>query len=313
MRVAIVGAGAVGGVFGAMLARAGHAVSLLTRGDSLEAVRARGLSLTNAAGEVYETGPLAASDDPAALGVADLVLVAVKSWQVAALAPALAPLVGPGTLVVPVQNGVEAGEALLDGLGPSAAHAVAFGVCHVLASRDRPGHVRSGGGPPQLTVGEPRGGPSPRLERLADALRAAGIVVVISPEIRVELWGKLLFVEPLGSVGAVTGVPMGVMRSVPETRALLEQAMGEVLAVAAGQGVRLPGDPVAAALARVDGMPASATTSMHRDLLEGRPSELDEQTGAVVRLGHRAGVACPVHDVLYACLLPRHRASASRA
>ena len=146
----------------------------------------------------------------------------------------------------------------------------------------------------QLTLGERAGGASARLDRLAEILRGAAITTVVRSDIAVARWSKLLFVEPFGSVGAVT-------------RALLVQAMKEVQAVAVGSGVPITDDGVTEALARIDAMPAGATTSMHRDQLEGRPSELEEQTGAVVRRGRSAGVPCPVHELLWASLLPQAR------
>jgi 2-dehydropantoate 2-reductase len=301
VRIGVIGAGALGGLLGGMLARAGHAVSFVARGASLAALRSAGISVSTP-DTTFATGPLAASADPADLGPCELVLVTVKSWQVEALAPSLAPLVAAGTLVVPVQNGVEAPDQLARALG---AGPVVGGVCHVLAMRDAPGRVRHIGPAPMLTMGEREGGASARLDAVATVLRSAGITAVISDDIRATLWKKLLFVEPFGSVGAVTDSPAEVVRAIPETRAMLGQAMKEVQAVAAGQGVRLAEDTAAQSLARFDTMPVGATTSMHRDLVEGRPSELHEQTGAVVRLGKQAGVARPVHDFLLASLLPR--------
>ena len=303
MRVAIVGAGAVGGVIGARLHHAGHSVAFLTRGDSLEVLRADGLTLRTDDGTLA-TGPLAAFEDAAAIGPCELVIVTVKTWQVAALAPRLLPLVTQDTIVVPVQNGVEAADQLASALGDAA---VVGGICHVIASREAPGRVTMKGPTLQLTLGERAGGASARLDRLAEILRGAAITTVVRSDIAVALWSKLLFVEPFGSVGAVTRASIDVVRALPETRALLVQAMKEVQAVAVGSGVPITDDGVTEALARIDAMPAGATTSMHRDLLEGRPSELEEQTGAVVRRGRSAGVACPVHEVLWASLLPQAR------
>jgi 2-dehydropantoate 2-reductase len=310
LRVAIVGAGALGGVLGGLLARAGHAVAFVARGDAVAVLRSQGVSVTApAATGSFSTGPVEASEEPAELGVRDLIVVAVKAWQVEAQAPRLQPMVRPGTLVVPVQNGVEAPDQLAAVLGDEA---VVGGLCHVLASRDGPGRVTYVGAAPRLTLGERAGGPSDRLERLAAVLRAAGIDASVSTDVRAALWAKLLFVEPFGSVGAVTRSAVDVVRAIPETRALLEQAMREVQAVAAGQGVHVPDDTVVQSLARIDSLPPGATASMHRDLVDGRSSELDQQTGAVVRLGRSAGVGCPVHDFLHASLLPQERRSRSK-
>lgn len=301
MRIGVVGAGAVGCVLGAVLQRAGHEVVFLTRGTSLDVLRSTGLVVTRD-DDVLSTGPLAAVESAAKLGPCELVIVTVKTWQVEEIAPLLSPLVTKDTVVLPVQNGVEAAGQLAMALGDEA---VVGGICHVVAARESPGRVRVSGPTLQLILGERSGGASARLEHLAEALRAAGITTTVRPDIDVVSWSKLLFVEPFGSIGAVTRAPVDVVRKLPETRALLVAAMKEVQAVARGAAVMLPDDVVTQSLARIDGLPVGATASMHRDLVAGRRSELHEQTGAVVRRGRATGVACPVHDVLWACLLPQ--------
>ena len=300
MRITVVGAGALGQLFGGLLARAGHTVSFVARGEALAAIASHGLTVV-APGGPFSTGPLKASASPAELGASNLVIVAVKTWQVEGLAASLAPLVTKATVVLPLQNGVEAADQLASALGQDA---VVGAVCRVLATREAPDRVRYVGPAPEIEAGERAGGQGERLERIVNALREAGFTARVSPDIQVALWAKLLFVEPFGAVGAVTRCPAEAFRAVPETRAMLEQAMREVQAVAAGRGVRVPDEAVAKSLARIDALPAGAMASMHRDLVEGRPSELEGQTGAVVRLGKQAGAACPVHDFLYASLLP---------
>jgi 2-dehydropantoate 2-reductase len=305
MRIAIVGAGGVGGLVAGLLARAGTEVALLARGAGLEAIRKDGLAVDSSLG-TFTVRPAVVSDDPAALGQADAVLVAVKAWQVAELAPRLAPLLGPDGFAVPLQNGVEAADRLAAALGPER---VAGGLSFLLAWTEAPGRVKHVGGAPRITLGELRGGGSPRLDRLAAALIEAGVVAERAEDISAALWRKFLFIDPLGTVGAVTRAPIGVIRSVPESRALLAGAMREVAAVAKGRGVDVGSDAVEAALRQVDTMPPEATASMHRDLAAGRPSELEDQTGAVVRLGRAAGVATPIHDALLPALLPMERAA----
>jgi 2-dehydropantoate 2-reductase len=199
---------------------------------------------------------------------------------------------------------VEARERLARALGD---RVVVGGLCHVLASREAPGQVSVAGAPFHLTWGEPTSPTSERLEHLSALLRDAGMTVTLSPQIAVALWSKLLFVEPFGSVGAATRSSIDIVRTLPETRTLLETAMREIGVVAEARGIPLPKEVLADSMARVDSMPPGATASMHRDLVEGRPSELSDQTGAVVRLGRQAGVATPVHDVLWATLLPQDR------
>jgi 2-dehydropantoate 2-reductase len=307
MRIAVVGTGAVGGVFGGLLAHAGHDVAFVARGAHLEAIRAGGLRVHGPWG-THVVHPLAAAEPAGLAGGApfDAVLVCVKAGQVAEVAPALRPLLGEGTVVIPLQNGVEAAGVLSAELG---AERVAGGLCHVFAWREGPGEVRTTGAPLQVTLGEIGAPPSPRLARLAGAIRDSGAGAVLADDVVAAAWEKFLFIDPFGSVGAVTRAPLGVTRSEPRTRAVLVAAVEEVAAVARARGVALPADAVARTLARYDELPAEATASMQRDVAAGRPSELHEQTGAVVRIGEAAGAAVPVHRLLYAVLLPQEAAA----
>jgi 2-dehydropantoate 2-reductase len=259
--------------------------------------------------------PVQATDDPAQVGPVDAVLVAVKAWQVPEAAQAMRPLVGPDTFVVPLQNGVEAPAQLAAVLGPE--H-VLGGLCRIVSLIAGPGHIRHVGLTPSVAFGELSWGetrflrraknlvskPS-RAERLRQAFaRAQGLSVEIPADIQAAMWEKFVFIAALSGVGAVTRAPAGALRSVPETRRLLEQAMQEVCAVARARGIALSDDMVARTMAYVDGLSPTATASMQRDIMEGRPSELAAQNGAVVRLGEEVGVATPVHSFIYGSLLP---------
>jgi len=301
MKTIVVGPGAVGGLVGAMLARSGEPVSFVARGEALRLIQTDGIRI-RAPDEEFSTGPLAASESPQSLGSADLVLVAVKSWQVKELAPKLKPLLAQGTVVIPVQNGVEAADQLRAGLGDEP---VAGGICHVISTLEAPAQISYRGRPPEITLGELGGGVSARLRSVAEVLRKANCAVTLSENIRGDLWEKLLFVEPLGSVGAVTRETIDVVRSIPETRRLLTTAMLEIAQVAKGAGVELREGAFERALKRVDSLLPGATASMQRDLMENRPSELSEQTGAVIRTGTAVQVNVPVHEFLWAALLPQ--------
>jgi 2-dehydropantoate 2-reductase len=311
MRIAIVGAGGVGGLLGGLLARAGAEVVLVARGNALEAIRRDGLRVDSPMG-TFGARVAAASDDPAALPAADAVLVAVKAWQVAEVAPRLAPLVAPGGVVVPLQNGVEAADQLAAALGPGP---VAGGVVKCLAWLDGPGRVKHVGDPPEVIAGERgarAGGPSPRLAALAAALEQAGVKASVAADVERAAWEKFLLVEPWGAVASAARAPIGVLRSLPEARALLLQAMDEVASLARERGVALPPDAAARTAAFIDTLPPEGTVSMQRDLGAGRPSELEDQVGAVVRLARAAGVAAPVHAALHAALLPQEAAARGR-
>jgi 2-dehydropantoate 2-reductase len=239
----------------------------------------------------------------------DGVFVCVKAWQVRDTGTALAPMLGPDTFVVPLQNGVEAADELADTVGPDR---VVPGVCRILSFVAGPGRIRHTGVMPRIEFGETDGRSSARVAALRAAFeKAEGLTVITPPDITAALWEKFLFIAPVSAVGAVTRMPAGAFRSVPETRALLEQAMGEIVAVGRARGVTWPGDVMARTLAIIDGLPAEGTASMQRDLAEGRPSELDYQVGAVVRLAALAGVDVPASRFLYASLLPAEQRARS--
>jgi len=300
MRIAVFGAGAVGSYFGGRLIQAGEEVALIARGEHLQALRDCGLRVDSVAGD-FAVRPVLATDDPAQVGAVDAVLLGVKAWQVTEAAEAMRPLVGPETFVVPLQNGVEAPDQLAAALG---AEHVLGGLCKIISSLVGPGHIRHAGMVPYVAMGELDNRPSERAERLRRAFERAGVTAEIPPDIRVAMWEKFLFIASFSGVGAVTRAPAGVMRSLPGTRHMLEQAMGEVLAVAHARGIAVPEEAISRTMALIDDLPPGGTASMQRDIIAGRPSELETQNGAVVRLGQEAGAATPVHTFIYHSLLP---------
>lgn len=301
MRIAVFGSGAVGGYFGGRLAQAGESVTFIARGAHLEAIQREGLVVSSTAGD-FVVRPAQATADPEAVGRVDLVLVGVKAWQVEDAARSMLPLLGPESTVVPLQNGVEAADQLGAVVG---AERVLDGVCRLLSELEAPGRIRHAGMTPRIEFGERDGRRSARVEALRTAFGAApGVAAIVPEDIRAVVWEKFLFIAPFSGVGAVTRMPAGVLRAVPETRRLLESAMREVSVLARARGVRLRDDAVARTLGFIDGLPPEATASMQRDILAGRRSELEQQSGAVVRLGRQASVAVPANEFLYASLLP---------
>lgn len=301
MRIAIFGTGGAGGYFGARIARAGGDVVFIARGEHLKAIRERGLRIESVDGD-FEIRPAQAVGDPAEAGPADIVLLGVKSWQVSEAAKAMGPLIVPGTAVVPLQNGVEAPGLLSSILGPNhVLGGMAKVLCHIAA----PGLLRHLGGPASISFGELDNGTSDRVERLRVLLVRSGLKAEVPPDIHAALWEKFLFIAPWGGVGAVTRAPLGILRSLPETRGMLEQGMREIFHVARERGVRLGEGVVERTMASLDAFPADGTTSMQRDILAGRPSELEAWNGAVVRLGRELGIETPLHDFLHRSLLPQ--------
>lgn len=304
MRFLVYGTGAVGGYFGARLAQAGREVCFVARGAHLAAIRRDGLRLESVEGDV-RIAPANAVDTLDGIGRFDAVLVGVKSWQVADAARALVPVVGPDTLVVPLQNGVEAPTRLATVLGEAP---VLGGLCGVIAYVAAPGLVRHVAATPTLRFGERDGRRSARVARLLAAFDATvGMRAEVPESIEAAMWEKFLLIASFSAVGAATRAPAGAFRAEPATRAMLVAAMREVEAVAHARGVPVDRGIVDSTLRMFDMLPADATASMQRDLLAGRPSELEDQCGAVVRLGREAGVPTPVCECLYASLLPQER------
>jgi 2-dehydropantoate 2-reductase len=300
MRIAIFGAGGVGGYFGAQLARVGEEVIFIARREHLQAIRAHGLRVETSKGEIV-IQPAQASDDPVQVGVVDAVILGVKAWQVTEAARAMKPMIGPETFVVPLQNGVEAPSQLAVMLG---AKNVLGGLCGTMSWIVGPGHIRSIGEVHFIKFGELDKQPSERTEQLRQAFERAGVKVEVPSDIHVALWEKFLFVVSFGGVGAVTRAPIGVIRTLPETHRLLEQCMREIFEVARARQIGLSDGIVEKTMMFLDSLAPSGTTSLQRDIADGKPSELDAWNGAVVRLGREFGVSTPLHEFIYHSLLP---------
>jgi 2-dehydropantoate 2-reductase len=305
MRVAVVGTGGVGGYFGGRLAQAGHEVHFIARGPHLDAIRRDGLRVDSINGD-FVVKPALATNDPAEVGPVDAVIVAVKTWQLDEAARAARPLVGPDTVVLPLLNGVEASDRLGSALG---AEHVLGGLCRLSAEIAGPGHVRHTAVDPSMSLGERDNGRSRRIEALTAALVGAGVKATIAADIDVALWEKFMFIATWSGIGAVTRVPLGEWRAVPGLRSMAEAALQEVVAVARARGVRFSEDRISGTMAAYDAAPPHTTASMQRDIQAGRPSELEAQNGAVVRLGTNAGVPTPTHAFLYHSLIPQEAAA----
>jgi 2-dehydropantoate 2-reductase len=301
MKIVIFGAGGVGGYFGARLAQAGQEVVFIARGEHLRAIRQNGLRIESILGD-FAIQPAKASDDPAEIGMVDLVLLGVKAWQVPEAAEAMKPLIGAQTVVLPLQNGVDAPSQLEAVLGCE--HVLA-GLCRLSVLIAAPGVIRHVGIPPTIAFGELDAQPSARVESLRQVFaRCQGLTVNVPPDIKVALWEKFMFITSVSGLGAATRQPISGFRSLPETRRLLLTVLEEVAVVARAKGIALADDAVSRTLVIIDGLPPATLASMQNDIKNSRPSELESQTGAVVRMGREAGVPTPVNEFLYAILLP---------
>ncbi len=309
MRVAVVGIGGVGGYFGGRLAQGGIETIFIARGATLDALRTRGLRVDSISGN-FKIDPVNATDDPASVGPVDVVIFATKAWQIPEAAEKARPLIGENTVAVPLENGMEAPEQLVRALGRE--H-VLGGLCAIVSYIVAPGHIRHAGIDPFIMFGELDNSRSERVERLREAFERAGVRAEVPPDIHRSMWSKFLFIAPMSAIGALTRVPVGVWRSIHETRDLAVRALREVVAVAAARGVSLGDDAVERTLERYDALAAESTSSLQRDIMEGKPSELDAQVGAVVRMGRNVNVPTPVCEVLYAALLPQEQRARSQS
>ena len=300
MDIAVMGAGGVGGYFGGLLARAGHNVSFIARGPHLEAIRSNGLRVESGNDGIF-TVPGKATDDPASVGPQDLVLFTVKMYDNDDAIHAIAPMVGPDTIVLTLQNGIDNGERLVEAYG---ADRVMIGSAYLEGRISEPGVVTQGG-PGAASFGERTIGISERGERLYQVFRDAGWRVDLLENMTGMLWKKFAYLSGSAGVCAATGCAYGELRTVPETRAAIEAAIAEALAVGDAAGAPLEPDSLEWSMNALDNFPATGMASLAKDFAEGRPVELEGLTGVVIRMGREHGVPTPVNDALYAVLKPR--------
>jgi 2-dehydropantoate 2-reductase len=303
MRIAILGAGGVGGYFGGLLAQSGHEVAFIARGQHLEAIRAKGLRVRSVNGD-FVIHPAHATDDPKQVGMVDYVVVAVKTFQLPAAAQAMKPLVGSETTVLPLLNGVEAHEVLLAHLGP---RPVVGGLTNVVAMIEGPGVIRQESRFRRVVAGELNKQPSIRVQKLLDAWATCGVDVHQAEDIFVELWTKFLFLASFAGVSSLAQVTSREILACEETKEFLIEAMREVEALAHRKGILLNADIVGEALSMLARFEPSTTSSMQRDVMAGRPFELEALSGAIVRIGREFAIPTPFHSAIYALLLPRLR------
>jgi 2-dehydropantoate 2-reductase len=296
MKIAVMGSGGLGGLYGGRLAHAGYDVTFIARGAHMSAMKERGLLIENdEQGEVRIARPNV-TDDPATVGVADYVLLAVKLWDTDAAVSAIGPMVGPATAVISLQNGVIKDDILRREFGEDAVvGAVAYVATHVA----RPGVIRQTGTMQRLVLGEYDGQQSPRAQELLAAMLRAGIQAAISDDIRRTIWEKYVFLVGLSGTTATMRSTIGPIRQNAQGRAFLYDLLKETVAVGRAHGVRLPNDYADDRLAFLDTVPATMTSSMHHDLEKGNRLEVAWLSGGVVELGRAVNVATPANRAVW--------------
>jgi len=301
MKFAIFGTGGVGGYFGGRLAQAGQDVTFIARGKHLSAIIESGLRVDSIGGD-FVVKPVKATDLVQSVGEVGCVIVATKAWQLIESIQQLKPLVGERTIILPLLTGMEHMDLLLDAFGSD--H-VLGGFCGISSFMAGPGHITHVASKPFLAFGELGRQKSERVQKLQGVFSALdGITVVVPEDIHVSMWEKFTFICSVGGLGAVTRQPFGVFRKIPESRTMLKASVEEAVRLGRAKGMNLPSDMVDTMMQRIDGFPEGMFASMQRDIMEGRPSELESQTGAVIRMGRDLGIPTPTHEFIYASLLP---------
>jgi len=295
-RVGIIGAGGVGGYYGALFARAGHPVSLLARGDNLEALRTRGLVVRTADEEW--TSAVFAGDDAAELsasfGEGDLVLVTTKSYSLAEVSPAVKTFADRGATVLPLQNGVEAAETLIK-LGVPGEQIIG-GVTYISAVRIAPGTIQRRTAAQRVIVGELPRGISSRVKQVVDMFANAGAQAEASEDITVTLWQKFVFLASLAAGCGLAQLALGPVREDPLGARFFERAVREAVDVGRARGVPLPADEAEQAISKIQSLPADTEPSLLLDIRSGARTEVDVLSGAVARFSAEAGLETPAHD-----------------
>jgi 2-dehydropantoate 2-reductase len=279
MKIAIFGAGGVGGYFGGLLAHAGHDVTFIARGKHLKAIQDNGLQVFSINGD-FIVHPAQATGDTFEVGQVDYVVVAVKHYHLAEAAPLIKPLLGPDTTVVPLLNGVDAHEILIEALGVE------------------PTKLQ------RVVVGELNRTPSVRVERIVQAWKESGAQAIHAEDIHVAIWTKFIFIASFGGVSALARADIGEIRTCPPTRELYIEAIREVETLARVQEIDLGVDIIEKTIALTESFEPTATSSMQRDVAAGNLFELEAFNGKIVRLGCELGIPTPVHQAIYALLKP---------
>jgi 2-dehydropantoate 2-reductase len=300
MRVAVMAAGAVGGYFGGRLAAAGHDVAFIARGAHRAAIRREGLKIESAAGDLH-LKDVDVTDDPRQVGRVDVVLFAVKLWDTETAGEQTRPLVGPGTRVITLQNGVDSVERLTPILGDDA---VIGGATYVVSSIIAPGVIRQTGAVARVRCGRLDRRPDAVLAGRVEEMRAAGVDITLAEDMFLDLWKKFVLLSGTSGATAGTRQPIGVIRDDQDMRAFFYGLMHETMATGRAAGVAFPPDFPAELDRLVAGMPPTMKASMANDLEAGNRLELDWLAGKVVALGRKHGIPTPAQEAVYAMLKP---------
>lgn len=302
MNIVVFGAGGVGGYFGGKLSKAGFNVTFIARGKTLEAIKTNGLKVKSIYGD-FVVHPKV-TDDFSKLKDVDLIILAVKSWQIEDIAKQLKPLITKSTMVLPLQNGADNADRLREILNPEN---VLAGLCKIVSKIESPGVIDHFAFEPEIVFGEYNNQKTERVKALKSIFDKAGFKSTLSEDIHLDIWKKFLFIATVSGMGALTRSPFGVMREDEHIRNMLYQTAHEIVTIANAKDIGLTNDDIDMILKAVDNLMPETTASMQRDIMEGRPSELDNFNGYIVRTGKHLHISTPTNAFTYYCLLPQEK------
>jgi 2-dehydropantoate 2-reductase len=299
MKIAIIGTGGVGGYFGGKLAKAGFDVTFLARGEHLKALTEKGLSVKSVQGD-FQVNNVKATDKIENISPVDLIILGVKALQVKEVAKDLTSIIHPGTVILPLQNGVLAVDELKEHI--DASH-ILGGLCRIISKIESPGVISHFGVNPTIILGEVDRSGSERTQKVLAVFEKAGIEAKVSENIQVELWKKFIGICVSGLL-AVTRCTFGEIREIAETKQLMRELFNEIYQLAHRMRINIEADFVSKTISYIDTFPYEATSSLTRDVWDGKPSEIEYQNGTVVKLGERYDVPTPINRYIYYSILP---------
>lgn len=299
MKIAIIGSGGVGGYFGAKMAKSGYDVTFLARGEHLKAIHSHGITVKSILGD-FKIDSVKATDTIREIGFADLILLGVKAWQIKEIAPELKTIIKKDTTILPLQNGVLAAEELMEQIDKNN---IIGGLCRIISKIESPGVINHFGVVPSIVFGELDNSHKERIRKMKKVFDDSGINSHISSDIYSDLWKKLMMICTSGLL-AVTRTTNGELRELKETRQMMIDLFNEIYSLAQKIGIDIEHDYVDKTVSIIDSLPYESTSSLTRDVWEGKPSEIEYQNGTIVRLGEKHGVDTPINKFIFNCILP---------
>ncbi|MDR5591611.1 2-dehydropantoate 2-reductase [Christiangramia sp. SM2212] len=305
MEILVYGIGGVGGYFGGRLANAGHNVSMIARGEHLRQIQKHGLEVESIKGD-FKVKPKIATSDISEVPKPDLIILGIKSWQIPSVAAELMSIIGENTIVLPLQNGADNYEKLIEVLPEKN---ILAGLCFIVSFIEKPGKIKHAAYEPKIVFGENNNSKSDRVMKVHDVLDEAGIENNIPENIQLEIWKKFLFIATISGIGGLTRVPIDKIRDSEYLNKMMRDSAKEIIQVGKAKGVPLSEKHLEMVFEIINSQPKGTTASTQRDIMNGKPSELENFNGFIVKEGEKLGVKTSVNRYIYECLKPMESAA----